>query len=286
MTTTALDPRRFEVAGDGVTLAGEEVGEGAPIVAAHGLTATRRYVVHGSRVLPRRGFRLITYDARGHGASDPAPAGAAYTYGELARDLAAVIEARVDSGSAVLAGHSMGAHTIVAHALAAPERVAGMVIVGPAVHGGVPGEAELEGWERLAQGLERGGTEGFVAAVDDGLDPEWRERVLELTRSRIALHEHPDAVARALREVPGSAAFSDLTELERLEAPTLIVASHDTADPGHPYAVAQEWAERIPNATLISEEEGDSPLAWQGGKLSREIASFCGRPEVAGRLRG
>jgi hypothetical protein len=26
---------------------------------------------------------------------------------------------------------------------------------------------------------------------------------------------------------------------------------------------------------MIGEEEGESPLAWQGGKLSREIAAFC-----------
>ena len=45
-----------------------------------------------------------------------------------------------------------------------------------------------------------------------------------------------------------------------------------------------EWTERIPNARMISEDEGESPLAWQGGKLSREIAAFCEEPAVAERL--
>ena len=54
-----------------------------------------------------------------------------------------------------------------------------------------------------------------------------------------------------------------------------MVASHDVADPGHPYAVAAAYAESLPQARLISEEEGASPLAWQGGRLAREIASFC-----------
>ena len=62
----------FELWRDGVALRGEEVGAGPPVVLAHGLTATRRYVVHGSNALPRAGFRLISYDARGHGESDPA----------------------------------------------------------------------------------------------------------------------------------------------------------------------------------------------------------------------
>ena len=56
-------------------LAGEEVGEGPPIVLLHGLTATRRYVVHGSLALRAPGYRQISYDARGHGESDPAPRG-------------------------------------------------------------------------------------------------------------------------------------------------------------------------------------------------------------------
>jgi hypothetical protein len=57
--------------------------------------------------------------------------------------------------------------------------------------------------------------------------------------------------------------------------PTLVVASRDAADPGHPYAIAAEYAERIPGAQLTSEAEGQSPLAWQGGRLSREIENFC-----------
>ena len=48
-------------------------GEGTPVLLAHGLTATRRYVVMGSGALARSGHRVISYDARGHGESDPAP---------------------------------------------------------------------------------------------------------------------------------------------------------------------------------------------------------------------
>ena len=87
-------------------------------------------------------------------------------------------------------------------------------------------------------------------------------------------HRHPEAVAEALREVPRSRPFEELSELEFLDVPALVVASHDVADPGHPYAVAEAWAARLPQATLVSEDPGASPLAWQGGRLSREIASL------------
>ncbi len=59
----------FTVARAGVELSGEEAGEGVPVVLLHGLTATRRYVVMGSRTLERGGHRVVSYDARGHGRS-------------------------------------------------------------------------------------------------------------------------------------------------------------------------------------------------------------------------
>jgi 3-oxoadipate enol-lactonase len=276
----------FTVTGPAGGLSGEFEGEGPPIVLLHGLTAVRRYVVHGSRVLPRRGFRAISYDARGHGESDPAPADTGYGFEELSADLAAVLGAQVGDRRCVLAGHSMGAHTLTARALAEPDRVAALVVIGPVYLGNPTSDETLAYWDALADGLERDGVEGFIAAYDRGLDPAWRETLLRITRERLSLHRHPEAVARALREVPRSDPFADLAELEFLELPALVVASHDDADPGHPYAVAEAWAQRLPQATLISEQPGESPLAWQGGKLSREIAAFCERPEVAARLSG
>src|SRR5437762_8978882 len=130
-----MEPVAFEVQGAGVALRGEEVGDGPPILLAHGLTATRRYVVHGSNALPRRGFRTISYDARGHGESDPAPEEWGYGYPELAADLSAVLDDRGGDAPAILAGHSMGAHTIASLALAGQERVAAVVLIGPATLG-------------------------------------------------------------------------------------------------------------------------------------------------------
>jgi pimeloyl-ACP methyl ester carboxylesterase len=275
-----LEPRPIAVERDGMTLAGESAGEGPAIVLLHGLTANRRYVLHGSRYLPRHGHRTIAYDARGHGASDPAPEGAGYTYEELAADLRTVLDAVVGNGRCVLAGASMGAHTIAAHALGGDDRLAGVVLIGPAFTGAALGEEDMERWDRLAAGLERGGAEGFVDAFVDDLDPRWRETQLRIARDRLGVHEHPEAVARALREVPRSRPFEHLAELEFLELPALVVASRDEADPEHPYAVAEAWAERLPQGRLVSEPQDASPLAWQGGRLSREIAGFCEHLEL------
>jgi len=278
-----MEPAEFAVGRGRHRIAGESLGEGAPIVLLHGITATRRYVVHGSKMLARRGHRQVSYDARGHGRSEPAPPGGGYGYGELVSDLQDVVESEVGETALVLAGHSMGAHTAVAYALAHPGRVAGMVLIGP-VYRGLVDEEALARWDRLAEGLERGGVDGFMEALDRGLDPAWRETVLRFTRQRMLEHRHPEAVARALRELPRSAPFEAMSELEFLDLPAVVVASRDTADPGHPYDVGAAYAESLPGARLISEDEGESPLAWQGGRLSREIAAFCAEPAVASRL--
>jgi pimeloyl-ACP methyl ester carboxylesterase len=270
-----VGPAGFEVGG-GPTIRGEAAGEGSPIVLCHGITATRRYVIHGSRALERAGHRVITYDARGHGESDPAPEGQGYGYPELVSDLAEVVGKEAGDEPPVLGGHSMGAHTAVAYALANPGRVAALVVIGPVYTGAVEPES-LAYWDGLAEALESGGVDGFVGYIDrEGeTDPAWRDSVLRFTRERIERHRHPEAVVAALREVPRSRPFGGLEELERLEIPTLVVASGDEADPGHPRQVAEEYARRLPRATLVSEAEGQSPLAWQGGRLSREIAAFA-----------
>ncbi len=305
---------------DGVLLAGEEAGDGPPIVLLHGLTATHRYVVMGSRLLERSGHRVVAYDARGHGRSSPAPDPAAYGYERLARDLEAVLDA-LGLARAALAGASMGAHTALRFALAHPERVAALGLVTPAFDpsapagdlatgGELPGMASTEGdrdrsrgtlafgagrlgdaseasvspigprFGQLARALRAGGVDGFVRAYDfSTIPPAWRDTVEQVVRQRLSRHEHPLAVADALEVVPRSRPFEDFAELEALAVPTVVIASRDEVDPGHPLAVAERYARAIPGAVLTVEDGGvghpiRSPLAWQGGQLSRVLVEL------------
>lgn len=266
---------QFEV-GPAPLLRGEAAGEGPAVVLCHGLTATRRYVVHGSRVLERAGHLVVAYDARGHGESDPAPAGQGYGYPQQVEDLERVVASQLgEEERFLLAGHSMGAQAAVAYALRHPERLAGLVVVGPVYTGEIdPGSVAY--FDGLATALEADGVDGFVSYIGEHQtgDPRWNESVLRFTRERVLLQRHPAALAEALREVPRSRPFDSLADLESLRVPALVVASGDEADPGHPYAAAVAYAEALPQGRLISEGEGESPLAWQGGRLSRHIDAF------------
>jgi pimeloyl-ACP methyl ester carboxylesterase len=263
----------------GVTLHVEESGDGPPVVCLHGLTATHRYVLMGSRALERAGHRVILYDARGHGSSSPAAAPADYTYAVLADDLRNLLDCS-EIGRAVLVGPSMGAHTIARFALDSPDRVAGLALVTPAFEpAGL--EGRLESWDALADGLRDGGIDGFVAAYDlSGVADRWRQTMTTVMRQRLAAHRSLGAVADALRAVPRSRPFERIDELAAIAAPTLIVASRDEADPTHPLATARLWADAIPGARLVVEEPGRPPLAWQGGQLSRLLVELaCAPPD-------
>jgi pimeloyl-ACP methyl ester carboxylesterase len=265
---------------DGVRLAVDDRGEGPPVVLLHGLTATRRYVVMGSTALQRSGHRVIAYDARGHGASSPAGDPAAYGYEQLGLDLEAVLDGSgIDR--AVLAGASMGAHTLLWLALNRPERVGGAVVITPAFAGEADDPARLAHWDALSEGLRGGGIDGFLAAYDlAGVPERWRETVVKVIRQRLALHEHPEAVADALHAVPRSRPFDAIADLASIAVPAVVVASDDEADPEHAQAVGEAYANAIPGARLVTDEPGQSPIAWQGSQLSKLIAEVVERAQL------
>ena len=99
-----------------------------------------------------------------------------------------------------------------------------------------------------------------------------------MLRQRLAAHEHPDAVADALRAVPRSRAFEDWDELRELGAADRRgrrAATTPTRAIRTPSASATRARSRAPSC--VSEEPGASPLAWQGGQLSKVIAALAER---------
>jgi pimeloyl-ACP methyl ester carboxylesterase len=192
----------------------------------------------------------------------------------MAGDLEALV-AQLDA-PVVLVGNSMGAATSIAYALAHPGSVAALVQVTPGFTGDVKGTSDLEDWDRMADGLERAGVDGFMEAYEPPADPRFREAALKFTRQRLERHTHPDAVARALRVVPRSLAFDGLDALAELTMPALVVGSRDESDPGHPLELAEAYHRHLPDSRLLVEQPGSSPLAWQGAQLSRAIEEFLG----------
>jgi len=130
-------------ADDGVVLSVEEIGPmTAPltVVFVHGYTLSMASWTFQRRALAaelatadghRPDVRLVFYDQRGHGSSGRGKPESS-TIEQLARDLAAVLQARAPRGPVVLVGHSMGGMTIMGLAAMHPEMF-GSKVVGAAL---------------------------------------------------------------------------------------------------------------------------------------------------------
>ncbi len=105
------------VSADGTALHAEVFGstKQPTLVLVHGWTEGLRYWALVIRELAEE-FRIVAYDLRGHGSSEPA-AGNDYSLARFGEDLAAVLSAAVPAGErALVAGHSLGGMSIVAWA--------------------------------------------------------------------------------------------------------------------------------------------------------------------------
>src|SRR3954468_915023 len=73
-------------------------------------------------------IKLVRYDARGHGQSEASTNLADYHWSALAQDMLALADA-VGFDTFVAGGQSMGCATSIYTALAAPERIRGLVLM-------------------------------------------------------------------------------------------------------------------------------------------------------------
>lgn len=130
---------------DGPLLASYTYGrpEDSPgtIVLVHGWTMAAAFWTGAAEALSRQGWHVVTYDQRGHGRSAPVPADG-FGLRRLGGDLQAVLDQTVPEGHpVVLAGHSMGAMSVMAWAgreQAPTHDVRGAALVCSSAHGVVP----------------------------------------------------------------------------------------------------------------------------------------------------
>ncbi len=126
------------VAAGGVELAVEDRGAGErALVLVHGFTGFRQDFAPVIDALLAHAGRVVALDLRGHGASTHTGDAATYTLEVLAADVAAALAA-LGIARCDLLGHSMGGMLAQRVALAAPERVASLILLSTS--------AEALGW--------------------------------------------------------------------------------------------------------------------------------------------
>jgi len=110
---------------DGIQIGFDSQGSGPLLVFTHGWVNDR--TVWNPLIQNLSADHMaVSWDLRGHGASDTPPPGS-YSREHALSDLRAVLDAV--GRPAILVGHSLGGYLSLAHALHCPEDIAGLVLI-------------------------------------------------------------------------------------------------------------------------------------------------------------
>lgn len=274
-------PDSFLLQRDGVRLVGDRwPGEGPTVVLLHAGVCDRRcWSEVAEAIVP--GAAVVAYDRRGHG--DTVPSTGAFRHVD---DLFAVVD-EVAGGPVWLVGSSAGGMVALDAALEAPERVAGLVLLAPAVSGAPEpawDPATLSLGDRIDAALAAGDLdeanrlEAWVW-LDGPREPEGRVRgggrslLLEMNRTIIAneveeLHD-------------GASGLDTWSRLEDIRAPATVACG----DLDVPFLVARaaEIARRLPLGRHVAVPgRGHLPYLEDPIETAALIAEALARPTAGG----
>lgn len=255
---------------DGSFLRYTDSGAGVPLLFVHGWLMSRR--VWAMQAPLAAGFRLISFDLRGHGDDD----GAVFSYETCCADLALLID-RLGLERVVLVGWSMGAQIVVRAFSRLADRIVGMVLVG-----GTPlfcrssdfdcgiAPAEVRSMAlRIKRGYQRTAGE-FFSTMFSRSDLE-TINMRSVASSVVARLPSQEIALAALQEL----ADGDLrSELQRIAVPVLLVHGDDDticlAD------ASRFMAARLATAELeIFPGVGHAPFLTHPEEFNRLLSGFA-----------
>ena len=270
---------------NGIELAYDVYGDGLPLVLAHGFTATKE--MWDGQIGPfSEKYRVIVYDARGHGESEAPPAGdAGYTLDTFVDDQRALME-HLGIAQAYVGGLSMGGMIAMRFALKHPQMTRALLLLDTAAGLGAMGE-HMANREAMAATVASQG----VAATMRGLHAQ-RAEAMGMARpedlpSGVQAHiERLDRMSvdgflgagRALGEQE-----SVLERLSEIGSPTLILVGDQDPLRGP----SEQMKERMPDAryTLIKGSTHGTCL-WQPEVFTSAVLDFLGEVDAGRPVAG
>jgi pimeloyl-ACP methyl ester carboxylesterase len=246
-----------------------EYGAGdAWVVLLHGQLMPRRMHAPLARALAASGLHVVTLDLLGHGRSDRPADPLVYSMQAWGDQVVALLD-HLGADQAVIGGTSLGANVSLEVAVAAPERVRGLLIEMPvlnnAIEAGIIAFAPLMFAARFLP-FTVTALRLLTRPIPRGLVPFWAGIALDTCDQR------PGAVAAVVHGIFFGRVAPSSRERRAITAPALVVGH--PADPIHPAADAAMLAEEMPNARF---ERAESILEWRTRpeRLNREAADFA-----------
>jgi pimeloyl-ACP methyl ester carboxylesterase len=255
-------PTNHALASDGARIAWTSAGQGSPPVLLTDGIGCAGYIWRSLAPELARTRRVLHWNYRGHGKSDPPRDLTDATVDACVDDLLAVLDAAGEE-RAVLVGHSMGVQIILEAHRRAPQRVAGLVLVC-----GAPGrvldtfhDTNLLGKvfplaRKLFDRFPSAAAAGFRAVVRSEVAMEYA-LAFEVNRALVRredLKAYFDDLAcvdaRVFVRLLESAAAHDVTgHLPEIRVPTLVVAGE--RDGFTPMRLSVQMHEAIPGSELL-----------------------------------
>jgi pimeloyl-ACP methyl ester carboxylesterase len=217
---------------DGVNVYYEVHGEGPTVLLSHGYSATSQMWKGQVNAFP--GFRVITWDMRGHGLTDSPDDPAAYSEAATVEDMAAILQVN-GADRAIIAGLSLGGYMSLAFHVAHPEMTRALMLFdcGP----GYKNPVGREGWNETAKQRAK-------VFEEKGLDAMGSSAEV-----RASTHRSAQGLAHAARGMLAQVDDRIITSLERIAVPTLVlVGANDT-----PFLGASDYmSAKIPGARRVT----------------------------------
>jgi pimeloyl-ACP methyl ester carboxylesterase len=240
---------------DGIKIDYEVTGEGPALLLTHGYSATGQ-MWQGQLATLSPHFKVITWDMRGHGASDYPQDQAAYSEAATVADMAALLDV-VGADKAIVGGLSLGGYMSLAFHRAHPERTRALLIIdtGP----GYRNDQARDGWNANAlRRAERLEAEGLGDLSKAGAEV------------RQARHRDASGLARAARGMLTQRDARVIESLPTIAVPAVVIVGADDA----PFLAASDYmAAKIPGAKkVVIENAGhsaniDQPQAFNAALL-------------------
>jgi non-heme chloroperoxidase len=262
----------------------EDHGAGAPVVLVHGYLADGHSWEKQETALLTAGYRVITYDRRGAGASSRPAAG--YDYDTLAADLNTLLKA-LDLTGALLAGFCSGTGEVIRYlGTYGQQRVRGAALLAPlppfsprpaAAVGQASPTADTDGTGR--DEFLRQLTADRPAAIKTYLDRYYNLDLLG--GSQVSDQAWQNSFHTALRVSPaaalgGAAAWREdfVADVARITVPVLIVqGDQDRVMP--PAATGSRLAVMLADPRLVVIPDGPHAIIWtHAAEVNRALLGF------------
>ncbi|MBI4657274.1 MAG: alpha/beta fold hydrolase [Verrucomicrobia bacterium] len=259
---------------DGIEFHYEETGSGLPFFFQHGLGADVSQPF--GLFKPPFGIRLLAFDARAHGRTQPVGPREKISLATFAGDLLALIDfLKIQRG--IIGGISMGAAIALNFALRYPDRVRGLVLSRPAWLDR-PNPWNVKMFALVARLIcEHGPQRGLERFLQTPAYAETARLFPDTAKSLRSQFEHPRARENAvnLERIPQDTPGADRSHWTGIRVPTLVLANR--SDPIHPFEYGETLARIIPNAEFQELTSKSVSVEQHGRDVQRFIEDFLDR---------